>query len=89
MAIGCDVTAEAQVEAMAARTVGVLGGLDILVNNAGIADPQALFPALAAARSTTRKSVTRSLPSSPWAGSPRPPRLKGPRSSSPQPHPAT
>ena len=29
IAIGCDVTVEAQVEAMVARTVEVLGGLDI------------------------------------------------------------
>src|SRR6516225_6575363 len=43
MAIGCDVTVEAQVEAMMARIVEVLGGLDILFNNAGIADPQALL----------------------------------------------
>ena len=38
-AIGCDVTAEAEVEAMVTRTVEVLGRLDILFNNAGIADP--------------------------------------------------
>ncbi|HEX7160710.1 MAG TPA: glucose 1-dehydrogenase [Trebonia sp.] len=43
LAIGCDVTAEAQVEAMVARTVAELGRLDILFNNAGIADPQALL----------------------------------------------
>src|SRR5215475_5065314 len=43
MAIGCDVTVEAQVEAMVTRTVEVLGGLDILFNNAGIADSQALL----------------------------------------------
>jgi NAD(P)-dependent dehydrogenase (short-subunit alcohol dehydrogenase family) len=42
IAIGCDVTVEAQVEAMVARTVQVLGRLDILFNNVGIADPQAL-----------------------------------------------
>jgi len=42
-AIGCDVTAEAEVEAMVTRTVEVLGRLDILFNNAGIADPQALL----------------------------------------------
>jgi NAD(P)-dependent dehydrogenase (short-subunit alcohol dehydrogenase family) len=42
-AIGCDVTAEAEVEAMVRRTVEVLGRLDILFNNAGIADPQALL----------------------------------------------
>jgi NAD(P)-dependent dehydrogenase (short-subunit alcohol dehydrogenase family) len=39
-AIGCDVTAETEVEAMVTRTVEVLGRLDILFNNAGIADPQ-------------------------------------------------
>ena len=43
IAIGCDVTAEAQVQAMVTRTVEVLGRLDILFNNAGIADPQALL----------------------------------------------
>jgi NAD(P)-dependent dehydrogenase (short-subunit alcohol dehydrogenase family) len=42
-AIGCDVTVEAEVEAMVTHTVEVLGRLDILVNNAGIADPQALL----------------------------------------------
>src|SRR5262252_7436121 len=42
-AIGCDVTAEAEAEAMVTRTVEVLGRLDILFNNAGIADPQALL----------------------------------------------
>ncbi len=42
LAIGCDVTDEAQVEAMVTRTVETLGRLDILFNNAGIADPQAL-----------------------------------------------
>jgi NAD(P)-dependent dehydrogenase (short-subunit alcohol dehydrogenase family) len=42
-AIGYDVTAEAEVEAMVRRTVEVLGRLDILFNNAGIADPQALL----------------------------------------------
>ncbi|HXT87846.1 MAG TPA: glucose 1-dehydrogenase [Trebonia sp.] len=42
LAIGCDVTDEAQAEAMVARTVAELGRLDILFNNAGIADPQAL-----------------------------------------------
>ena len=39
VAIGCDVTDEAEVEAMVTRTVEVLGRLDILFNNAGIADP--------------------------------------------------
>src|SRR5580693_1886630 len=43
IAIGCDVTAEAQVQAMVTRTVEVLGRLDIMFNNAGIADPQALL----------------------------------------------
>jgi NAD(P)-dependent dehydrogenase (short-subunit alcohol dehydrogenase family) len=43
VAIGCDVTVEAEVEAMVTRTVVVLGRLDILFNNAGIADPQALL----------------------------------------------
>jgi NAD(P)-dependent dehydrogenase (short-subunit alcohol dehydrogenase family) len=43
VAIGCDVTAEAQVEAMVDRTVAALGRLDILFNNAGIADPEALL----------------------------------------------
>ena len=42
-AIGCDVTAEAEVKAVVTRTVEVLGRLDILFNNAGIADPQALL----------------------------------------------
>ena len=42
ISVGCDVTAEAEVEAMVTRTVEVLGRLDILFNNAGIADPQAL-----------------------------------------------
>jgi len=42
-AIGCDVTDEAQVEAMVTRTVQALGRLDIMFNNAGIADPQALL----------------------------------------------
>jgi NAD(P)-dependent dehydrogenase (short-subunit alcohol dehydrogenase family) len=42
VAIGCDVTVEAQVAAMVTRTTDALGGLDILFNNAGIADPQAL-----------------------------------------------
>jgi NAD(P)-dependent dehydrogenase (short-subunit alcohol dehydrogenase family) len=42
-AIGCDVTAEAEVKAMVTHTVEILGRLDILVNNAGIADPQALL----------------------------------------------
>src|SRR6185437_14841097 len=43
LAIGCDVTDEAQVAAMVARTAAELGRLDILFNNAGIADPQALL----------------------------------------------
>ena len=42
VAIGCDVTAEDQVEAMVTHTVANLGRLDILFNNAGIADPEAL-----------------------------------------------
>jgi len=42
-AIGCDVSDEAQVQAMVARTVEALGRLDILFNNAGIADPEALL----------------------------------------------
>ena len=42
LAISCDVTDEAQVAAMVARTAAELGRLDILFNNAGIADPQAL-----------------------------------------------
>ena len=39
-AIGCDVTAEAEVEAMVTRTVEVLGRLDILFNNAGVGFPR-------------------------------------------------
>ena len=43
LGISCDVTDEAQVAAMVARTAAELGRLDILFNNAGIADPQALL----------------------------------------------
>jgi NAD(P)-dependent dehydrogenase (short-subunit alcohol dehydrogenase family) len=39
LGIRCDVTAEAEVEAMVRRTVEAFGRLDILFNNAGIADP--------------------------------------------------
>jgi len=41
------------------------------------------------ARLTTRRSAPRSPPSSRWAGSRRPLRSKGRRSSSPQPRPTT
>ena len=37
LAIECDVTVKAEVEAMVAETVAQLGGLDVLVNNAGCA----------------------------------------------------
>ena len=43
LGIRCDVTAEAEVEAMVRRTVEAFGRLDILFNNAGIADPAPLL----------------------------------------------
>ena len=44
VALRCDVTDRAQVEAAVARTVDELGSLDILVNNAGTLDHVARFP---------------------------------------------
>jgi len=41
--VGCDVTDEAQVDAMVARVISELGGLDILVNNAGVTRDNLLF----------------------------------------------
>ena len=41
--IGCDVTDEAQVDAVFARAISELGGLDILVNNAGVTRDNLLF----------------------------------------------
>jgi NAD(P)-dependent dehydrogenase (short-subunit alcohol dehydrogenase family) len=43
LGLRCDVTAEAEVEAMVRRTVEAFGRLDILFNNAGIADPAPLL----------------------------------------------
>jgi sorbitol-6-phosphate 2-dehydrogenase len=47
LGLGVDVTDEAQVEAMVARTIQVLGRLDILVSNAGVLIAEAVdqFPA--------------------------------------------
>ena len=42
LALRCDVTLEAQVEAAFAQVIGTFGQLDILVNNAGIQRPQAI-----------------------------------------------
>ncbi len=44
VAIKCDVTDRAQVDATVARVVDELGSLDILVNNAGTLDHAAQFP---------------------------------------------
>jgi 3-oxoacyl-[acyl-carrier protein] reductase len=44
LAIKCDVTDRAQVDATVARVVDELGSLDILVNNAGTLDHAAQFP---------------------------------------------
>jgi len=41
--VGCDVSDEAQVDAMVARVIAELGGLDILVNNAGVTRDNLLF----------------------------------------------
>jgi 3-oxoacyl-[acyl-carrier protein] reductase len=43
LALRCDVTDRAEVDAAVARTVGELGSLDILVNNAGTLDHAAQF----------------------------------------------
>ncbi len=39
LAVGCDVTSDAQVEALFERAHGELGRIDVLVNNAGISEP--------------------------------------------------
>jgi 3-oxoacyl-[acyl-carrier protein] reductase len=44
LAVRCDVTDRAQVDAAVARTVEELGSVDILVNNAGTLDHAAQFP---------------------------------------------
>ena len=44
LALKCDVTDRAQVDAMVARTVEELGNVDILVNNAGTLDHLGQFP---------------------------------------------
>ena len=44
LAVKCDVTDRAQVDAAVARVVEELGGVDILVNNAGTLDHVAQFP---------------------------------------------
>lgn len=41
--LGCDVSDEAQVDAMVARVIDDCGGLDILVNNAGVTRDNLLF----------------------------------------------
>jgi 3-oxoacyl-[acyl-carrier protein] reductase len=41
--IGCDVSDEAQVDALFARVIGECGGLDVLVNNAGVTRDNLLF----------------------------------------------
>ena len=46
--LGCDVSDEAQVEAMVSRVIAELGGLDILVNNAGVTRDNLLFKMSAA-----------------------------------------